>query len=224
MKEKECNDSVGNRCRSSTTGGGALLVDGRYTEAARDEVADRGAGGEVDRWVGATEDVDMFGNVKTREAGCERMRSRPEGPSPGSESRSGDLSGQHAVNTNLSLGGYMHGYMHKETTYLDNWSYSEARELSVDRRRGSRADDGTDRFSLEFLGGHTGFSADSRSGGVKTGSVMGNVRGLSCSVATERCQRNWSRCIAGRGPKNGGAFFHTPSFRLACPVILTAKS
>lgn len=69
-----------------------------YTDPARDDVADRGAGGEVDPWVGATDDVDMLGSVKTREAGCERMRSRPEGPSPGSESRSGDLNGYHVVN------------------------------------------------------------------------------------------------------------------------------
>lgn len=61
--------------------------DGRYTDAALDVVLER-VGGEF-CW--PTDDVEIFGSVNTRDNGCCRIRSSPEGSRPVSGSSKGDL-------------------------------------------------------------------------------------------------------------------------------------
>ena len=63
-------------------------------ELALDDERERGEGERARGLRAPIEEVDIFGSVKTREGGCERIRSKPDGPSPCSCcSRSGDLGG-----------------------------------------------------------------------------------------------------------------------------------
>lgn len=61
-------------------------VDGPYTDAALDDVLER-FGGEL---CCPTDEVERFGSVNTRDNGCCRIRSRPDGPRPSGSSK-GDL-------------------------------------------------------------------------------------------------------------------------------------
>jgi hypothetical protein len=64
-KEKECNDSKGNRWRSSRSPK-AWLMDIRPV-CARDEELERGDGEVREVVIGANDEVDRFGSVSTRE-------------------------------------------------------------------------------------------------------------------------------------------------------------